>query len=37
VLIHRKFGWFVGEHGTGGSEYGAALIVMPIVVAAADK
>ena len=28
VLIHRKFGWFVGEHGTGGSEYSVALLLL---------
>lgn len=37
VLIHRKFGWFVGEHGTGGSEYSVALIVMLLVIAATDR
>ena len=36
VLIHRHIGWFVGEHGTGGSEYSVALIVLLIVVGAAD-
>jgi putative oxidoreductase len=35
-LIHRHLGWFVGEHGTGGSEYSVALMVMLIVIAAAD-
>lgn len=37
VLIHRHFGWFVGEHGTGGSEYSVALMVLLLVVAAADR
>jgi putative oxidoreductase len=37
VLIHAKQGWFVGEHGTGGSEYSVALIVALLVVAAADR
>ena len=37
ILIHRHLGWFVGEHGTGGSEYSVALIVMLLVVAAADR
>jgi putative oxidoreductase len=37
VLIHRHFGWFVGEHGTGGSEYSVALIVLLAIVAAADS
>lgn len=36
VLIHARIGWFVGEHGTGGSEYSVALIVLLLVVAAAD-
>jgi putative oxidoreductase len=36
VLIHRHFGWFVGEHGTGGSEYSVALLVMLVVIAAED-
>nr|WP_310522180.1 DoxX family protein [Polymorphobacter sp.] len=36
MLIHRHLGWFVGEHGTGGSEYSVALIVLLVVVAAAD-
>jgi putative oxidoreductase len=36
ALIHWRFGWFVGEHGTGGSEYSVALIVMLLVVAASD-
>jgi putative oxidoreductase len=34
LLIHRHFGWFVGEHGTGGSEFSVALIVLLIVVSA---
>lgn len=37
VLIHRQLGWFVGAHGTGGSEYSVALMVMLLVVAAADR
>jgi putative oxidoreductase len=37
VLIHRHLGWFVGEHGTGGSEYSVALIVLLLVAAAADR
>lgn len=36
VLIHARIGWFVGEHGTGGSEYSAALIVLLILIAAED-
>ena len=36
VLIHRHFGWFVGEHGTGGSEYSVALIVLLLIVIADD-
>jgi putative oxidoreductase len=36
VLIHAKLGWFVGEHGTGGSEYSVCLILCLLVIAAAD-
>jgi putative oxidoreductase len=36
VLIHRRFGWFVGEHGTGGNEYSVALLLALLVIAAAD-
>lgn len=36
LLIHWKNGWFVGEHGVGGSEYSIALLVMLLVVAAHD-
>lgn len=35
-LIHRHNGWFVGEHGIGGSEYSVALLVMLLVIAAQD-
>lgn len=35
-LIHRHNGWFVGEHGVGGSEYSVALLAMLLVVAARD-
>jgi putative oxidoreductase len=35
-LIHWQFGWFVGEHGTGGMEYSVSLIVSLIVLIAAD-
>ena len=35
-LIHRHNGWFVGEHGTGGSEYSVALLAMLLVIAAHD-
>ena len=35
-LIHRHNGWFVGEHGVGGSEYSVALLAMLLVVAAHD-
>ena len=31
VLIHRHAGWFVGEHGTGGSEYSVSLMVSLLV------
>jgi len=27
ILIHASLGWFVGEHGTGGSEYSFILII----------
>jgi tetratricopeptide (TPR) repeat protein len=37
LLIHRHFGWFVGEHGTGGSEYSAALIVLLLILIADDQ
>ena len=37
VLIHRHFGWFVGEHGTGGIEYSAALIILLLLIMADDK
>jgi putative oxidoreductase len=37
ILIHRHLGWFVGEHGTGGSEYSVALMVALLVVASADR
>lgn len=36
ILIHRHAGWFVGEHGTGGSEYSVALMVLLVLVASAD-
>ena len=35
-LIHRHNGWFVGEHGIGGSEYSVALLAMLLVIAAHD-
>ena len=35
-LIHRHNGWFVGEHGVGGSEYSVALLAMLLVIAAHD-
>jgi putative oxidoreductase len=34
ALIHAPLGWFVGEHGTGGSEYSFVLIVALVVIAA---
>jgi|SRR6476661_3520191 len=34
VVIHAENGWFVGEHGTGGIEYSAVLIVALLVIAA---
>ncbi|MGH8444010.1 MAG: DoxX family protein [Solimonas sp.] len=36
VLIHAHNGWFVGEHGTGGSEYSVSLMLALLVIAAAD-
>jgi len=40
ALIHRHLGWFVGEHGSGGSEYSVALLLALLlallVVASAD-
>ena len=37
ILIHMRLGWFVGEHGTGGSEYSVALLVMLLVLMANDR
>ena len=37
ILIHAQLGWFVGEHGTGGSEYSFILIMALLAVAASDK
>lgn len=37
VLIHASLGWFVGEHGSGGSEYSFILIIALIVIAADKK
>jgi len=37
VLIHGRIGWFVGEHGSGGSEYSACLLLALLVLAAADS
>lgn len=37
VLIHASLGWFVGEHGSGGSEYSFILIVALLVIAAGDE
>jgi putative oxidoreductase len=34
ALIHRRLGWFVGEHGTGGSEYSVALMAALVAIAA---
>lgn len=36
ILIHRHNGWFVGEHGTGGSEYSVALIILLLIISAND-
>lgn len=37
ILIHRHQGWFVGEHGTGGSEYSVLLMLALFVMMAADN
>lgn len=37
VLIHAGNGWFVGEHGVGGSEYSVALIALLLLIAAHDR
>ncbi|MEK7725354.1 MAG: DoxX family protein [Acidobacteriota bacterium] len=37
ALIHASLGWFVGEHGTGGSEYSFILIMALLVISASDK
>lgn len=37
ILIHFSQGWFVGEHGTGGTEYSFILIMSLITVIAADN
>lgn len=37
LLIHADQGWFVGEHGTGGSEYSFILIVALLVIAAEKR
>ena len=37
AIIHRRFGWFVGEHGTGGSEYSVALLLALLVLYAAGN
>lgn len=36
-LIHAKLGWFVGEHGTGGSEYSVALMLILLLVMVVDR
>ncbi len=37
ILIHASQGWFVGEHGTGGSEYSFILIMAFLVVFASTQ
>ncbi len=37
VLIHANIGWFVGEHGTGGSEYSVCLLLSLLVLASAAQ
>ncbi len=36
-LIHIHIGWFVGEHGTGGSEYSVALLTLLLLVAVNER
>lgn len=36
VLIHAQFGWFVGEHGTGGMEFSFLLIAALLVLVSFD-
>ena len=36
ILIHRHLGWFVGEHGTGGSEYSVALLALLLLISVED-
>ena len=37
ILIHAQLGWFVGEHGTGGTEYSFILIMALLAIAATEK
>lgn len=37
ILIHAQLGWFVGEHGTGGTEYSFVLILSLLAIAADKK
>lgn len=37
ILIHASLGWFVGEHGTGGSEYSFILITSLLVIASSSS
>jgi putative oxidoreductase len=37
VIIHRHFGWFVGEHGTGGMEFSWLLVAALLMLAANDN
>ncbi|RYY56590.1 MAG: DoxX family protein [Chitinophagaceae bacterium] len=36
-MIHFPLGWFVGEHGTGGSEYSVVLIAALLVIGSEKK
>lgn len=36
IIIHASQGWFVGEHGTGGTEY-SFILIMALLVIAANK
>lgn len=37
LLIHRHFGWFVGQPGRGGSEYSVVLLAAVVVSTAGEQ